>query len=337
MKNKKQNNRKKRALPIILIVLAVIYLTAAQLIMTFTMVPSFMEKMDAAFSSLTQKGMSEQVVSEEIEQNEDKAWDDTLTWLDTLDWRKLKMASDDGADLIAAEFRQEDPAAPWILLLHGYTGSKEELYPYACRYFARGYSLLVPDLRAQGESGGKYIGMGVLDRADLLKWLSYINREYPDAPVILCGQSMGASAALMLGADPALPGCVKAVISDCAFTDALSLFKNKEKDWIGIPDPGLIDTAGLLLKLEAGYGLKEASALQAMAKSSLPTLFIHGEEDRIVPLSNAYSLYNTCTSQQKKLLTFPGAGHAQSADKDPEKYYDAVFSFIDSVLQDNAR
>ena len=54
----------------------------------------------------------------------------------------------------------------WAVLLHGYTGSKEAMYPIAFWYHRQGYHVLVPDLRCQGESDGDFIGMGWTDRRE---------------------------------------------------------------------------------------------------------------------------------------------------------------------------
>ena len=61
----------------------------------------------------------------------------------------------------------------------------------------RGYSVLLPDLRASGKSEGKYIGMGWLDRADIKRWVEYINNNYPNKKIILYGVSMGAATVMM--------------------------------------------------------------------------------------------------------------------------------------------
>lgn len=328
----KRKKSKGRKIAAALIILAVLYLGAAEITLQTALVPSFMEKLDV-FEDFTEKGYSEMVHTEDIDQNSSSAKDETRQWLSELDWVKLQMTADDGCSLIAARFMQNDPSAPWVVMFHGYTGWKEELYQYACRFYAEGYSVLVPDARAHGESEGKYIGLGWLDRADNLKWLAYITENFPGASIVLYGQSMGASAALILSGEEALPESVTAVIADSAFTDAKSLFKNKVKDWTGLPSFGLIDTAGLLARLQGIYDLNDASALKAVPKSSTPTLFIHGTEDKIVPPDNAEMLFEACGAEVKEKLLVEGAGHTQSADKDPEAYYSAIFRFIRESME----
>jgi hypothetical protein len=82
-----------------------------------------------------------------------------------------------------------------------------------------------------------------------------------------------------------------------------------------------------MLRLRGGYDLKKASAIDAVAKSDIPTLFIHGAEDAMIDVSQAYELYEEAACE-KKLLIVEGAGHAQASDKDPDGYYGAIEAFL---------
>lgn len=217
----------------------------------------------------------------------------------------------------------------WVLLLHGYTGWKEELYPIAYQYVQRGYHALIPDMRCSGESEGDFIGMGWTDRLDNMLWLEEILSRDPDAEIVIHGQSMGAACALMMSGEK-LPSQVFAIISDCAYTDAYSMFAKQMKDWFGLPSFPLLDSTNLMLQLRGGYDLKDASALEAIKKTDLPVLIIHGEDDDMVPVEMAYELYDAAGGE-KELLIVPGAGHAQAMDKTPELYYDTIFSFLSNV------
>ena len=313
------------------LILAVIYAVAAQITLSAALKPSFMEELDA-FSEFTEKGYGELVYTDDIVQEEARQLSETRQWLSEVQWRKLAMESDEGLKLIAAEFAQEDKSAPWVLMLHGYTGWKEELYKYAYNFYKEGYSVLLPDMKAHGESEGDLIGMGYADIPDNLKWIDYINRYYDEPPVILYGQSMGGAAVVMLTGSPELPDNVVAAVSDSAFSDAKTLFKQKLKDWTGLPSLGLFDAAGLLLKLEGGYDLSQASALKFAGKSSIPTLFIYGSEDSIIPPGDIIRLYDASSAPDKQKLVVEGAGHIQASDKAPDMYFDTVFEFLGKYL-----
>lgn len=215
----------------------------------------------------------------------------------------------------------------WALVLHGYTGWKEEMYPFACWYYEQGYQVVVPDLRCQGESDGDFIGMGWTDHYDCNLWIDYILSQDPDAQIVIHGQSMGASTALIMTGDEALSEHVAAVVSDCAYTDAYSMFGDKVTAWFHLPAFPLVDSARGVLKLRGGYDLLDASALNAVSKSRTPTLFIHGASDALISAQMSKDLYEAA-SCPKELLIIDGAGHAQAQDKDPEAYYGTITAFL---------
>ena len=315
----------------VLAVLVILYNIGVNVLISAALKPDFMRKLDS-FQRVTDKSYSEMIHTDDITENAQKAREETAEFLEKADGFKVRIESNDGYELIAAVFKQQEPEGrPWVILLHGYTGWKEEMYHYAAIYYDRGFNILCPDLRCQGESDGDYIGMGWTDREDVMLWIDKILESYPDSKIVIHGESMGASCALMMtGTD--LPGNVVCLISDCAMEDAMSMFRNKLKDWFGLPDLGLIGSARIWLLIRGGYDLKDASALNEVGKGSVPTLFIHGDRDRIVPVNDAKDLYEACACPDKDIMIVEGAGHVQSCYKDPEAYYDKVFGFIDECL-----
>lgn len=307
-------------------VLFMIYTICIYFLVSACLVPSFMEKLDA-FEEITEKGYSEQVHTSDISENRKAAITATKEWLETAQGQKLRQRTADGYELVATEFFAKEESHKWVLLLHGYTGWKEEMYPFAYRYYEQGYHVLVPDLRCQGESEGDFIGMGWTDSFDCELWLDYILEQDAQARIVLHGQSMGASTALIMSGKETLSDHVQAIISDCAYTDAYEMFGDKITDWFGLPAFPFVDSACLMLKLRGGYDLKKASAIEAVACSRTPTLFIHGEKDAMIDADMSRELYEAAACE-KELLIVDGAGHAQSQDKAPDEYYGTIAQFL---------
>ena len=326
----KKKHRLRWVLSAILAVLFVLYWVAVNLMVSAALVPSFMEKLDA-FQEVTEVSYAQQVHTTLLQENRKAALAETREWLETMEPVKRTMTSRDGYTLVAAEFPVETDSHKWAVVLHGYTGWKEEMYPYALQYWKQGYHLLVPDLRCQGESEGDFIGMGWTDRLDVLDWIGLILERDPEAEIVLHGQSMGGACALMMSGMEELPENVKAIVSDCAYTDAYSMFRQDIRDWFGLPAFPLVDSANLALQVRGGYDLKKASALEAVKRTSVPILIIHGDSDKMISVDMAYALYEAAAGE-KELLIVEGAGHAQARDKDPETYDGAVFAFLEKHL-----
>ncbi len=294
------------------------------------LIPDFMEKLDS-FEEVSELSFAEQVHTADIRENHAAAIEETREWLEEAGGRRVTLRSADGYELVASEFLTDGDSHNWALLLHGYTGSKEDMYPIACRYHRMGYNVLVPDLRCQGESGGDFIGMGLTDAGDCLLWLDKILETDSAARLVLHGQSMGAATALIMTGEPELSSHVVAAIADCSYTDAYTMFSGKLEEWFHLPSYLFADGACLMLRLRGGYDLKKASPADAVSRSHTPTLFIHGDEDDMVDVAMCRELYGAA-SCEKELLIVQGAGHAQSQDKDPEGYYSAVEEFIGRMI-----
>ena len=99
----------------------------------------------------------------------------------------------------AYAYRDADRAdAPTIVMLHGFTGSKENWYPLAAALGGR-YRLLIPDLPGWGESERKPGTVyGFSEQAANVD--AFIRALSPDKPVILLGHSMGGGIAALAAA-----------------------------------------------------------------------------------------------------------------------------------------
>ena len=340
MEERKQKKRKRRRIILISLfsVLLILYIIGANILVDAALVPSFMRKLDA-FQDITDKSYAEQVQTDDIKEHRKASLSDTEKWVQSTPKEKRINYTADGYKLAATEFLRDDDSHKWVLVLHGYTGWKEEMYEFAFRYHEHGYHVIVPDMRCQGESEGDFIGMGYTDSRDNLIYLNYILECDPEAEIVLHGQSMGASAALIMSGMEELPEAVKAIVSDSAYTDGYTMFGDKVREWGHLPAWTILDAANLMLMIRGGYNLRKADALEAVSKTSVPVLLIHGDEDAMINVSMAYRLYEAAgtkgplsESYKKELLIVEGAGHGQTQDKDPGLYYGTVFDFLGQVL-----
>ena len=228
-------------------------------------------------------------------------------------------------------FSQDSPTT--VLLAHGYNSIWKSRLSDAPFYYARGHNLLLIDQRAHGESGGRRIGMGALEKDDLLEWMRWIREKSGDnCRILLDGVSMGGATVLLAaGAHP--PENLRAVVSDCAYTNAYAQCAylaghEYSHSWAkGL----LLPLVNLYCRLLAGYSLTDASPLDAVARTEVPIFFLHGQEDHFVPTAMAEELFRACTSGKKELLLVPGARHAAARSHAPALCYDAISRFLDGL------
>ncbi len=245
----------------------------------------------------------------------------------------VTIRSRDGLTLHGDLFRSEKPSKRAVILCHGYTSCGMNDCPTMAEYFMeRGYNALIVDHRAHGKSEGQYVGFGILDRFDCLKWIEYvIGRLGDDSEIVLYGVSMGASTVLMASGSDELPENVKAIISDCAFTSPYDVFKHILKRDYHLPPRPIMDINERMCREKAGYGFRDYSTLDAVKKAPCPILFIHGKEDKFVPTDMTLKNYEACTGE-KRLLLVENAGHAASLYENKELYENTVTEFLNAYL-----
>lgn len=239
--------------------------------------------------------------------------------------------SQDGLNLHATHFPSADRHRV-VICFHGYTSEGMKDYIGLSDYYMKnGYTMLLPDARAHGQSGGRYIGFGCLDRYDALGWIDWVIEKYgPDVQILLHGISMGGATVLMAGGLE-LPPQVRGIISDCAFTSPKAVFTHVLHSMYHLPAFPLIQISDRLNKKKAGYGLDECNAAREVRHVSVPVLLIHGAADTFVPCGMCEEIYENCASPKTKLI-IEGAAHAESYYKDTKAYEQALDTFIGGVI-----
>lgn len=248
-------------------------------------------------------------------------------WLDQYSPESVSITSADGLILRGLWLPADQPTGRTAILAHGYASRGSYMGRWAEFYHRLGYNALLPDARGHGDSDGRHICFGWLDRLDCLRWIRFVTgRVGPDSEIVLHGVSMGGATVLMTSGE-ALPENVRFVISDCAYTSARDVLAYQMTRLFRLPTFPILPLASLICKLRAGFSYDEASALRQVTKSRTPTLFIHGRKDKFVPTEMVHRLHAACAAP-KELFIVPEAGHGLAFATDPEGYAARVSRFI---------
>lgn len=228
-------------------------------------------------------------------------------------------------------YAENEGSHRYAIICHGYSSKSAHMSYFAKKFYDFGFSVLVPDARAHGDSAGNVRGMGYLERRDIIKWAEEIEKADKKAEIVLYGISMGGATVLFTSGESDLPTFVKAVIADCAYTDVYSEIANTVRSYVPIPTFPVVDAASLVCRIRGGYSFKEASVTEAVTRSTTPTLFIHGSADTFVPFSMLQEIYNSAACE-KDILVIEGATHARSATHNPEVYWGKVEEFTEKYF-----
>ena len=218
-----------------------------------------------------------------------------------------------------------------MLLVHGFQSSGEGDFSCVLKeYYTMGFNLLVIDQRGSLQSQGEYLTMGVRERQDVRSWCIWLLQRMGEKhPVVLDGISMGGATVLMAsGLD--LPRNVRGIIADCPFTSPRDIFEHVMSTSINLPT-WLLWGADICCRIMAGFSIDGARTTDALRQSDLPLLIAHGEADDFVPCRMGVESFNAAVTEDKQLITVPGAGHGMSYLVDREQMQAALVAFLDRL------
>lgn len=244
------------------------------------------------------------------------------------------ITSFDGERLVGYEMRPETESKNVVLLMHGHDCLPGSLFPVGKMFLDMGFNLFMPEMRANGASGGDAFTFGAKESEDALLWLNKIIEIFgEDCRILISGNSLGGATTLLTCAKPSLPKQVKCAIEDCSFTDVKEMFVCGGLNVLPrFTHAAVIAAAGVIAKRRAGFSFADASPINAVPKIKLPVLFIHGGDDKFVPESMCEQLFTAKTGLKEKLIV-QGAGHGVSYMTDPALYRSACTEFTERYMR----
>lgn len=259
-----------------------------------------------------------------------KVLDAAISEFEAAPFEKVSIISHDGLKLTGRYYHVKDGGALEIAC-HGYKGNA--IRDFCGNYIMAkedGRNLLLIDERCHGSSEGHTITFGILERKDVLGWIKYANKRFGTVPIMLSGVSMGAATVLMVsGMD--LPKNVKGILADCPFDAPANIIKKVLGQDRGLPVKFVYPLILLGGKLYGKFNLEEDTPIQAVKKSKVPILLIHGDADRFVPYEMSCNIHKAAPDKIE-FHTIHDAGHAINYVTKPEQYTRIVKAFIQKYL-----
>ena len=217
------------------------------------------------------------------------------------------------------------------IILHGFMSYGEGMGAFAKMFYDLGFNVLLPDARAHGESGGKYIGYGWVEKEDILNWINQvIKRTGENSQIVVMGQSMGGATAMMVSGMK-LPPQVKAFIEDCGYSSVKKELTYQAGTLANIPHVvqfPVIEALSFVNKIKNGFFVGQASSVKQLKRNTRPFLFIHGGKDHFVPTEMVYENYSAANCP-KELWIAPLAGHAMSFPMYKTQYKNHIQAFLE--------
>ena len=249
-----------------------------------------------------------------------------VDWYESQPKTELSLSSRDGLPLTAELIEAERPIG-LVVAVHGFRSWPAREFSLVAKHlYEQGYTVLYPYMRAHRKSAGKYITFGVKERYDIAAWASLLAKKHPDLPLFLYGQSMGGATVIMAsGLD--LPANTRGVIADSAYYSPKDVIGTALVQSYKVPVFPMLPAMDMWARIIAGYSLTDTTCQEALDKTDLPFLFIHGTEDELVPYAMGIQNYEQCHTE-KEMLTVEGAAHCASYYVDPTRYLAHLDEFL---------
>lgn len=213
------------------------------------------------------------------------------------------------------------PALGTVLHIHGNAANITGHYAFVRWLPQAGCNVLTFDYRGFGRSEGKVTRDGaVRDAAAALDYLR--DRNDVDAQrIVVFGQSIGGVVAVVLTAERKTD--IRAVVVDSAFTSHRDIAR-----FHVLRNPLLAVLAWWFpFTVPKGY-----DAIDCVGRiAPVPTLFMHGTEDRITPAKMSKELY-AAAKDPKDLWLIDGLDHTEVWEEQPETAKARLLDFFSAAL-----
>lgn len=229
---------------------------------------------------------------------------------------------------------QGEPPWPTIVVNHAGFGTAGDFSDVALGIRDHGYLVFNPDFRGSGKSQGRHeLAKGEVD--DVIYGIEYLKSKglVEDGRIGEYGQSHGASVSLL--AAERYP--IKAVVAESGFTDGVGLYENA----MAHTDDALIKegldqmipmVGGTPDQVPQEYAIR--SPINFVDNMQAAVLLIHGTQDTLIPVDQAYEMYDALKNAGKtvELKIYPDEAHTVIQPANRAEVWDLMFDWFQEYV-----
>jgi dipeptidyl aminopeptidase/acylaminoacyl peptidase len=244
----------------------------------------------------------------------------------------IAITAQDGATLGAWSIRPANSNGDAVILLHGLADNRVGMTGYAELLLSRGFSVLMPDARAHGTSGGTLATFGLLESEDIHRWLDWLEQNDRPHCIFGLGESMGA--ALLLQSLRS-EGRFCAVAAESPFASFREIGYDRVGQffhtgpWLGrtLLRP-TIEFAFVYARWKYKLDFERVSPENVVAATRIPVFLIHGQIDSNIPVRHSRLI--AARNRAVPLWEVPKADHCGAIGADPDEFYKKLTHWFDS-------
>lgn len=229
----------------------------------------------------------------------------------------VSITASDQAVLRAWWLQPRESNGNCVIVLHGISDSRAGSVGFAPMFIGQGYSVLVPDSRAHGTSGGAFVTYGLLERYDVIDW-THKMRSLGCRKIYGLGESLGASILIQAAAvEPAFA----AIVAESPYADLREIAEYRVRRIAHLPPllaRAVVSSALQYARWVDRLDLAAVSPVRDIAHQSTPILLIHGLKDQRTPASNSRELERA--NPRNALWLVPNGDHTDASAVAPDEF-----------------
>jgi pimeloyl-ACP methyl ester carboxylesterase len=218
---------------------------------------------------------------------------------------------------------RSDSSKNAVILFHGHGSQKGSLLDQARYMRSLGYSTLLLDFRAHGESDGTTCTVGYNETEEVVQAYTFMKEKGFDK-IVMFGSSMGAAAVIKAVHENQL--AVDKLILEMPFGSLPDAVKGRLRI-MGLPPTPLSQLLTFWGGVEHGYWAFGYSPCNYASDLKMPVLLQWGDQDPRVQRHETECIYNNLPGS-KRLVVYEGAGHQSLYKFAPEKWEKEISEFL---------
>lgn len=228
---------------------------------------------------------------------------------------------------ICGWYGHSDDARACLLLLHGVRSHRGEMLSRAEFLLRHGYSVLLFDFQAHGESPGDAITFGYREASDVDAAVAFIRSRRPGIRLGAIGFSLGGAATVLSSGVQEFD----ALVLEAVYPTIGKAIANRFQMRFGSPGVWFTPLLTWQLKWRLHIDPGQLAPILVMPRLACPVLIIGGTDDQHTRQEDTESLFAKA-SAPKELWLIPGGAHENFHHAVPEAYEQRILTFLSGAL-----
>ena len=234
---------------------------------------------------------------------------------------EMTLQSESGSN-IATWYIQTENSHATVILLHQIRSDRRSMLSRARLLLKAGFSIVMIDFQAHGESPGEMITAGYKESHDVRAAVEFARKKNPDHRIGIVGCSLGGAATLM-----ASPLEIDAVVLEAVYPTISEAIHNRIAIRMGPLSYILSPALTVQMPFRMGVSASDLRPIDYVSEIGCPVLVLAGELDRHTTLDESRRIF-AAAKEPKEMVVFDGAAHVDFLKFASEKYEKPVVKFL---------